>query len=167
MIWSVSFELGSLVDCSYSLCLDSIVKSQKFFLVAMAEGSHPFPSRTRKLSPLAPMVLPWRRGGRVGNCQVFFSPASNSWAILLCARHGTATLGPACWSVGGSNRRAKADREVTWRWKSSGSPDDRESLAEQQLLPPQGGVGKKLQAKLRPDGTGSAYEALNWRARGL
>ncbi len=34
--------------------------------VAMAEGTHPVPFRTRKLSPPAPMVLPWRRGGRVG-----------------------------------------------------------------------------------------------------
>lgn len=63
--------------CSYSLCLDSLSKIEKVFLVAMAEGSHPFPSRTRKLSPLAPMVLPWRRGGRVGNCQVLFEPLVN------------------------------------------------------------------------------------------
>src|SRR6266542_4825870 len=34
--------------------------------VSIAEGRHPVPSRTRKLSPPAPMVLPWRRGGRVG-----------------------------------------------------------------------------------------------------
>jgi len=27
--------------------------------VTMAEGSHPFPFRTRKLSPPAPMVLLW------------------------------------------------------------------------------------------------------------
>ena len=31
----------------------------------MAAGSHLFPSRTEKLSPLAPMVLP--KGGRVGS----------------------------------------------------------------------------------------------------
>ena len=37
----------------------------------MAEGSHLFPSRTQKLSLLAPMVLHWRRCGRVGHCQVF------------------------------------------------------------------------------------------------
>src|SRR5438552_7506916 len=34
--------------------------------VAMAEGKHPVPFRTRKLSLPAPMVLPRRRGGRVG-----------------------------------------------------------------------------------------------------
>jgi hypothetical protein len=37
--------------------------------VAMAEGKHPVPFRTRKLSPPAPMVLPRRRGGRVGRCR--------------------------------------------------------------------------------------------------
>ena len=32
-----------------------------------ARGKRPAPFRTRKLSPSAPMVLPWRRGGRVGH----------------------------------------------------------------------------------------------------
>ena len=36
------------------------------FPVAIAAGSHPFPSRTRKLSPPAPMVLEGRPSGRVG-----------------------------------------------------------------------------------------------------
>ena len=35
------------------------------FPVTVAEGLHPFPSRTRKLSPPAPMVLRWQRRGRV------------------------------------------------------------------------------------------------------
>ena len=34
----------------------------------MAEGKHPFPYRTRQLSPPAPMVLRFTRG-RVGRCQ--------------------------------------------------------------------------------------------------
>src|SRR5215213_5627535 len=33
--------------------------------VAMAQGNHPIPSRTRKLSPAARMVLPGPPGGRV------------------------------------------------------------------------------------------------------
>src|SRR3990172_2703707 len=32
----------------------------------MPEGPHPFPSRTRQLSPPGPMVLRWQRRGRVG-----------------------------------------------------------------------------------------------------
>ena len=38
-------------------------------LVTIVEGPHPFPFRTRKLSPPTPMVLPF--GGRVGRRQVF------------------------------------------------------------------------------------------------
>src|SRR5260370_37321355 len=35
--------------------------------VVLAEGKHPVPSRTRKLSPPAPMVLHGRLCGRVGH----------------------------------------------------------------------------------------------------
>src|SRR5258708_22484554 len=38
----------------------------------MAEGSHPFPFRTRPLRPPALMVLQGRLGGRVGRCRDFF-----------------------------------------------------------------------------------------------
>ena len=37
--------------------------------MTIATGSHLFPSRTEKLSPSAPMVLPFT-GGRVGRCQL-------------------------------------------------------------------------------------------------
>ena len=43
----------------------STQSSQKFW-VTLARGSHPFPSRTRKLSPSAPMVLHAQVCGRVG-----------------------------------------------------------------------------------------------------
>src|SRR4051794_5083026 len=38
----------------------------------MARGKRPVPFRTRKLSLSAPMVLPWRRGGRVGRPRTSF-----------------------------------------------------------------------------------------------
>ena len=41
-------------------------------LVIGAAGVHPVPSRTRQLSLPAPMVLGWRRPGRVGHCQGTF-----------------------------------------------------------------------------------------------
>jgi hypothetical protein len=44
--------------------------------VALAEGSHPVPSRTRKLSPPAPMVLPGKLGGRVGRRRSIFADAA-------------------------------------------------------------------------------------------
>ena len=33
------------------------------------QGTHPFPSRTRRLRPARPMVLCWRRHGRAGGRQ--------------------------------------------------------------------------------------------------
>ena len=33
-------------------------------------GTHPFPSRTRRLRPRRPMVLHWRRCGRAGGCRI-------------------------------------------------------------------------------------------------
>src|SRR5690606_23048121 len=41
--------------------------------VAIAVGSHPFPFRTRKLSPPAPMVLGERSPGRVGRRRISHS----------------------------------------------------------------------------------------------
>ena len=37
--------------------------------VVIAAGNHPFPFRTRKLSPPAPMVLGEESPGRVGHCR--------------------------------------------------------------------------------------------------
>ena len=48
------------------------------FPVAMSEGSHPFPSRTRKLSPPEPMVLRGKPRGRVGRCRIFFEGPESS-----------------------------------------------------------------------------------------
>src|SRR6266516_117476 len=44
----------------------------------MAEGEHPVPSRTRQLSPPAPMVLPGRPGGRVGRRRDIFEKAARA-----------------------------------------------------------------------------------------
>ena len=41
------------------------------FPVIIGEGSHPFPFRTRKLSPPPPMVLQGKPCGRVGHCRDF------------------------------------------------------------------------------------------------
>ena len=42
-----------------------------FFLVAISVGPHPFPFRTRTLSPPEPMILD---KGKVGRCQDFLTP---------------------------------------------------------------------------------------------
>ena len=44
---------------------DKSVKIYKSVLIAVRV--HPFPSRTRKLSSLAPKILGWRRPGKIGN----------------------------------------------------------------------------------------------------
>src|ERR1700684_3796077 len=41
------------------------------FLAPMAAGSHPFPSRTRQLSPPAPMIVGPQGPSKVGRCQIF------------------------------------------------------------------------------------------------
>ena len=45
--------------------------SASFFLAAIPKRSHPFPSRTRKLSSSGPMVLQGQPCGRVGRCRGF------------------------------------------------------------------------------------------------
>ena len=47
--------------------VDVATASQKSKLVLIAVRVHPFPSRTRKLSSLAPKILVWRRTGKIGN----------------------------------------------------------------------------------------------------
>src|SRR5439155_6339644 len=42
-----------------------------FFPASIPERSHPFPSRTRKLSSPGPMVLQGQPCGRVGRCRGF------------------------------------------------------------------------------------------------
>src|SRR5262245_49484259 len=74
--------------------------SSIFFLVATPERSHPFPSRTRKLSSPGPMVLQAQVCGRVGRCRGFEGPLARAGPHLFRrrysaresrARHFTAT----------------------------------------------------------------------------
>ena len=57
------------------------------FLVAMAEGSHPIPSRTRSLSLPAPMVLQGRPCGRVGRRQIY-GPLGDEGAFFIGLKCG-------------------------------------------------------------------------------
>ena len=50
----------------------------RFFLATIPERSHPFPSRTRKLSSPGPMVLQGRPCGRVGRRRGFEGPLHKS-----------------------------------------------------------------------------------------
>ena len=57
-----------------------------FFLASIPERSHPFPSRTRKLSSPGPMVLQGQPCGRVGRCRVFEGSLARVGLLLFrCA----------------------------------------------------------------------------------
>ena len=51
---------------AYGLCSLSTL----LFWCRCGWGTHPFPSRTRRLRPNRPMVLHWRRCGRAGGRQI-------------------------------------------------------------------------------------------------
>src|SRR3954452_8968378 len=61
---------------------------------AMARGKRPVSFRTRKLSLSAPMVLPWRRGGRVGRRRTTI-PEGAPASVLGPLRHARTTGPPA------------------------------------------------------------------------
>ncbi len=110
-------------------------RSSERFPVAIAAGSHPFPSRTRKLSLPAPMVLGGRLPGRVGrrrNSSRTTPTCKRRWALSCPWRGNVPACGqfarcpgtasrPRCGS-GGSKRTEggdKAARSVSRRPASS------------------------------------------------
>lgn len=73
---------GSGTDCIHPRGWVRVEDRQRrHWLVADAAGVHPVPSRTRSLSPPAPMVLGGKPPGSVGRCQPF-CPAS-AFLLLL------------------------------------------------------------------------------------
>src|SRR5215218_948909 len=68
---------------------------------AMARGKRPVTFRTRKLSLSAPMVLPWRRGGRVGRRRTTI-PEGAPASVLGPLRHARSpAFGSKSRGVGG------------------------------------------------------------------
>ena len=61
------------------------VKQLEIFWWRCAYGTHPFPSRTRRLRRKRPMVLCWRRHGRAGGCQIQWGCSSVGRAPALQA----------------------------------------------------------------------------------
>jgi hypothetical protein len=58
-----------------------------FFLAAIPKRSHPFPSRTRKLSSSGPMVLQGQPCGRVGRCRGFEGSLERVGLLLFSAQN--------------------------------------------------------------------------------
>ena len=67
-------------------CITQIAIPYHKISVAMAKRSHPFPSRTRKLSSSAPMVLRGKPRGRVGRRRSITKPPSLNEAGRLFLR---------------------------------------------------------------------------------
>ena len=97
----------------------------------MAKGIHLFPYRTQKLSLSAPMVLGWRRPGRVGRCRI---PQRKSLrrclGLFLCGSRQfllpgrfQANVQHCTWL--GSPMRAASGGSSTWgnTWESRTLPD--------------------------------------------
>ena len=63
---TIKFTQATSRACAWT-CLNSRYSILKSFPVILSAGSHPFPSRTRKLSLLEPMVLRGKLRGRVGS----------------------------------------------------------------------------------------------------
>ena len=77
------------------------------FWVILAKGSHPFPSRIRKLSPSAPMVLHARVCGRVGRRPIKLrKPQSKDWGFLYLEGLFNAVLRVRSGWLEGGNMRA-------------------------------------------------------------
>ena len=88
------------------------------FPVAISEGSHPFPSRTRKLSPPEPMVLRGKPRGRVGRCRILCPRSSSEgWGLFLCAGGAVPV-----WNSRSHPRPGREARECEERSKAAPGP---------------------------------------------
>ena len=79
-----------LLRITHRIALPILHSVQSIRLVIVAEGFHPFPFRTRKLSPPAPMVLPI--GGRVGRRQAFFCRLEHHHGVPIDMKRQTTTV---------------------------------------------------------------------------
>src|SRR5262245_61288912 len=129
----------------------------------MAEGEHPVPFRTRKLSPPAPMVLPWQRGGRVGRRRdiVNEGPPRTRGAFVVSAkvRHvprppGDRARGrpharprPSARSSGASRRGTGT--AATGRTASRATPTRGSSGSRESPRPAKGAAGRSLVDQVR------------------
>ena len=70
----------------------TVDKCRMSLVVTIAKGKHPVPSRTRQLSPSAPMVVGAQAPARVGHCQQSFILSKNADPQYLTALAGWCTM---------------------------------------------------------------------------
>ena len=96
-LWRLPFHSGTFLHNPQSMRLLTLcrrqgptwgAKNRTHYqqLVLMTQGGHPFPSRTRKLSPVVPKILGWRRPGKIGRCQ--HRIMSSISMLTFCRRKG-------------------------------------------------------------------------------
>jgi hypothetical protein len=92
-------------------------------LVTIAEGSHPFPSRTRSLSPPAPTILQGQPCGTIGRRRPSRPRQSSGKRVRteLTARHITLWRASSCVQALRALRRPShgdppSSRRYTWLW---------------------------------------------------
>src|SRR5215213_2932431 len=90
----------------------------------MARGKRPATFRTRKLSLSAPMVLPWRRGGRVGRRRTTIPNGGQSYVLwppfALCPENAVAESGESA-----VDQKRYPEVMTSPRRGSGGARDDR------------------------------------------
>ncbi len=141
----------------------------------MAEGSHPYPFRTRKLSPPAPMVLGGRLPGRVGRRRISLEKRAAIWrpssrfrrpvhVVHVCRPFALVSVGSTAMAPPrspGGNRRgdSRPDRGRRSGAPPSGSAGGRSGGRTQG----QGGGGKPAPPRRRSPRRGDAGASASWR----
>src|SRR5690606_14330395 len=125
-------DLASLNTYTCPVQLSRCKRSLKLspFPVRTAEGPHPFPFRTRPLSPPAPMVLLGRPSGRVGPCRKTFelgvasaAPSSFSFIVAAVFRGRFRDAAPGLRPPGRRlSRRPRRDKQATWPPRAAAPP---------------------------------------------
>src|SRR4029453_14122163 len=86
--------------------------AEQLVSVALAAEIHPFPFRTRKLSPPAPMVLGWIRPGRVGRRRFLTHASLTSVRLAVFLRHHALQSACAVANASGPRRAAVPRRSA-------------------------------------------------------
>ena len=91
----------------------------------IAVGVHPFPSRTRQLSPLAPKILGWKRPGKIGRRRLFLLPPDSSGGFLFSSyiriRERRCVPVSCCYALAGREQREAVCPTKSslcgWNWR--------------------------------------------------
>ena len=72
-------SVSPISENNFRTKLESTSLSAQCFRWRCVQGQHPFPSRTRWLRLRRPMILCWRRHGKVGGCRIKKNSIANGY----------------------------------------------------------------------------------------